>query len=139
MIGQNGNSNKQNESEHQTDPKNILSNRKQRKNMVGKFRKFISGQKVFSESTLLTVNTKTPYDSTIVSTIEPLKVDPDTNTINSEEKKEPRKSLAAIVKDISWWEPPEENLSSEFCRDTSLHGLKYITQSKRHLSERYQT
>ncbi len=38
---------------------------------------------------------------------------------------------------ICWWEPPLECLPLDFCSNTSLHGLKYLGQSKRHLSERY--
>ena len=38
--------------------------------------------------------------------------------------------------DVWWYEPKEETLPFEFCRDTSLHGLKYILQPQRHLSER---
>jgi len=38
---------------------------------------------------------------------------------------------------VCWWEPPLECLPLDFCNNTSLHGLKYISQSKRHLSERY--
>ncbi|CAL8109937.1 unnamed protein product [Orchesella dallaii] len=37
---------------------------------------------------------------------------------------------------VCWWEPPRENLPLDFCRDTSLHGLKYISQPQRHLTER---
>ncbi|CAG7733824.1 unnamed protein product [Allacma fusca] len=35
-----------------------------------------------------------------------------------------------------WWEPSSESVPFEFCRDTSLHGLKYIYQPQRHLTER---
>ncbi|CAL8093922.1 unnamed protein product [Orchesella dallaii] len=35
-----------------------------------------------------------------------------------------------------WWDPPQNSLPVEFCQDTSLHGLKYIGQPQRHLSER---
>lgn len=37
---------------------------------------------------------------------------------------------------VGWWEPPQDSFPVEFCQDTSLHGLKYIGQSRRHLSER---
>lgn len=36
-----------------------------------------------------------------------------------------------------WWEPSEESLIASFCRDSSIHGLPFIVQPKRHLTERY--
>lgn len=39
---------------------------------------------------------------------------------------------------LCWWEPPKQSLPLDFCRDTSLHGLKYISQPQRHITERYQ-
>ncbi|CAL8128762.1 unnamed protein product [Orchesella dallaii] len=35
-----------------------------------------------------------------------------------------------------WWNPPQEALVSEFFNESSLHGLKYIGQPKRHITER---
>lgn len=39
---------------------------------------------------------------------------------------------------ICWWEPDPEypNSTVDFCLDTSLHGMKYICQPQRHLTER---
>ncbi|ODM96336.1 Pickpocket protein 28 [Orchesella cincta] len=39
---------------------------------------------------------------------------------------------------LCWWEPDPEYPSStvDFCLDTSLHGMKYICQPQRHLTER---
>ncbi|CAL8122076.1 unnamed protein product, partial [Orchesella dallaii] len=35
-----------------------------------------------------------------------------------------------------WWKSDKQNVTSEFLAETSLHGLKYIGQSKRHIVER---
>ncbi|XP_035708133.1 LOW QUALITY PROTEIN: pickpocket protein 28-like [Folsomia candida] len=36
-----------------------------------------------------------------------------------------------FLKDLDWWEP-----TSQYCMDSSLHGLRFIGQPKRHLVER---
>ncbi|CAL8072486.1 unnamed protein product [Orchesella dallaii] len=35
-----------------------------------------------------------------------------------------------------WYDPPENAIPVNFCLDTSLHGLKYLGQTRRHLCER---
>ncbi len=35
-----------------------------------------------------------------------------------------------------WYNPSEDNIPVSFCTDSSLHGLKYIGQHKRHTVER---
>lgn len=37
---------------------------------------------------------------------------------------------------IWWWSPPPNAIPVEFCRETSIHGLKFIFREKSHLSER---
>jgi hypothetical protein len=39
---------------------------------------------------------------------------------------------------LCWWEPDSEDVSNtvDFSQETSLHGLKFICQSQRHLAER---
>jgi len=39
-------------------------------------------------------------------------------------------------KKLCWYQPRLESLPLDFCNNTSLHGLKYLGQSKRHLTER---
>lgn len=36
-----------------------------------------------------------------------------------------------------WYNPPEDSIPVEFCLETSLHGLKYMGQQKRHIFERF--
>lgn len=47
-----------------------------------------------------------------------------------------KKGFKDSLKDVQWWNPEEESMPIDFCRDTSLHGLKYIGQQNRHISER---
>lgn len=35
-----------------------------------------------------------------------------------------------------WYDPPEDSVPVVFCVNTSLHGLRYLGQKKRHICER---
>jgi hypothetical protein len=35
-----------------------------------------------------------------------------------------------------WWEPDNERNLAEFCMQTSIHGLKYLGEPRRHICER---
>lgn len=41
-----------------------------------------------------------------------------------------------LSRSIGWWQPPKKSLFFEYLENSSMHGLKYIAQPKRHLSER---
>lgn len=40
-------------------------------------------------------------------------------------------------KKICWWNPSQDSIAVAFCNETSIHGFKFLGQTKRHLSERY--
>jgi len=47
-----------------------------------------------------------------------------------------RKKKLNGTNSIWWWEPSKQKLPVEFCKESSMHGLYHIVQSKRHLTER---
>lgn len=36
-----------------------------------------------------------------------------------------------------WWSPVQDTIAVAFCNETSIHGFKFLGQTKRHFSERY--
>lgn len=36
-----------------------------------------------------------------------------------------------------WWVPDQDSISVAFCNETSIHGLRFLGQVKRHLTERF--
>ncbi|CAL8109591.1 unnamed protein product [Orchesella dallaii] len=35
-----------------------------------------------------------------------------------------------------WWSPPQDSIGVSFCSESTIHGLQYLGQRKRHMSER---
>jgi hypothetical protein len=38
---------------------------------------------------------------------------------------------------VRWWEPDHERNLAQYCMSTSIHGLKYLGEPKRHIFERF--
>lgn len=36
-----------------------------------------------------------------------------------------------------WWQPIQDSIPAQFLEASSMHGLKYVSQPKRHIIERY--
>ncbi|CAL8128773.1 unnamed protein product [Orchesella dallaii] len=58
------------------------------------------------------------------------------NPEKGEESRNVRKNKRFCSWKWCWWNPPQEAIVAEFRNETSLHGLHYIGQPKRHISER---
>lgn len=39
-------------------------------------------------------------------------------------------------KGIKWWTPSDKSIAASFCKDTSIHGLKYLGNEGVHFGER---
>ena len=57
---------------------------------------------------------------------------------------DPRRIVEALTKKdtqsvagVGWWQPSKNSLLFEYLGNSSMHGLKYLAQPRRHLSERY--
>lgn len=57
------------------------------------------------------------------------------NWKNSEDPEIPP-DLVTVNENL-WWDPTSGSLPFDFCTESSLHGLKFIGQPKRHFTERY--
>lgn len=46
------------------------------------------------------------------------------------------KGLRYKLRNLWWWQPDQESIPAQFLEASSMHGLKYVSQPKRHILER---
>jgi len=49
---------------------------------------------------------------------------------------DPEPEVKKESRGYGWWEPDNERNLAEYCMQTSVHGLKYLGEPRRHISER---
>lgn len=58
------------------------------------------------------------------------------NEPDPEDEDEGQSKCFGNLERSKWWNPDSERNWTQFCMNTSIHGLKYVAESQRHIYER---